>query len=424
MSNQLQIIGFGVAGLGLALAADRNHGLDAWLARGVRFIDSANADAPWRSLHYAINANSDARDFLLAIRPDGAFGDLLEGAAGRALLMHDSTPVALRLVSAFFQQVAARLRERVTAHPRSAILHRSAVTRIVLGADGDVSSFGAGGELIAHSRHAVLAVGSEQPTARFARQFFSRPGYADVVPSDQVLRTEADEAIGRVLSSGLKVLIAGGSHSGFSCANYLLERFGAKIAAQQVIIASRHPVRQYYHSSGHALACGAPLAGAAIDPVSGQVNRLSGIRGDASALWEQIRDGHEQRVYFDLGGTILQQARSNPSIGLAIYAAGYEPRRIPVYDAGGHRIALAYARSNALTTACGNLTTETGRVLENLFGIGLGHALPGADGYQVGINYFHGEAAAHILQRTAPVDGTAPCPPSLFLPPKNVFKVF
>jgi hypothetical protein len=398
--SQMQVIGFGVAGLGLAVAADRAHALEEWLGRGLRFIDGSSADAPWRSLRYAINANSDAADFLTGIRADGVFGDLLRGRHGRLLVQHGTGPVDLRLVAAFFDELAQRLRQLAAGHPRSVIQHRSRVSKIVLERDQSVSSFGAAGELIARSRCAVLALGAEQPVARFTRLFFPGAGRACVLASDQVLRAEADEQIASVLERGMRIVIAGGSHSGFSCAQYLLERFAGRLGARQIVIANRHPVRRYYRSAAHAGAM--PLADASIDPLTGQVNRLSGIRGDALALWERISDGREQRVVLDPGAACLHQPQPDGSTGLVIYAAGYEPRRIPVVDAAGHRIPVAYGRSNALTTASGNLTTETGRVLESLYGLGLGHALPGADGYQVGVNYFHGEAAGRILQRAAP----------------------
>jgi hypothetical protein len=224
------------------------------------------------------------------------------------------------------------------------------------------------------------------------------------VPSEQVLRTEADEAIDRVLSLGAQIVIAGGSHSGFSCADYLLKHFGNRIRPAQIRIASPYPIRRYYACIEEAPATALPDA--KLDPITGQVNRFSGIRGDAAVLWQNIDSGKEGRIVLDIGEPYAYQTRQDSSTGLVIFAAGYEPRRVPLFDTAGHQIMIAYSRSNALTSPSGNLTTENGRVLESLYGLGLGHALRGVDGYQVGINFFHGDAATRILQRESQRDST------------------
>jgi hypothetical protein len=173
-SSQMQVIGFGAAALGLAIAADREDKLNEYLDRGLVFIDGEEARAPWRSLNYAINANSNAGDFISAIRPDGAFGSLLNGKTGRLLMQHQTQPVSLHLVATFFGELAQCLKRKLASFPRSGIKYGSRVCKLVLEEDQSISSFGTNGDLIRHSRSAVLALGAEQPVARFKQTFFFR----------------------------------------------------------------------------------------------------------------------------------------------------------------------------------------------------------------------------------------------------------
>jgi hypothetical protein len=381
---QMQVVGFGVAGLGLAVASDRTGELERWLDAGVVFLERGTAELQWRSLNYAINSNSAAADFLAAVRPDGLFAAALQGVHGRALAAYGQEPVPLRLAAEFFDDVAHALRSALARHARSAIRYHSTVARLVIDGPDRVSSYDAHGRLLAQSACAVLATGGEQDP---------RSAGALRIGSELLLRGEADDLIEAALQCDGPIVIAGASHSGFSCADYLLQRYGSRLAPGRIVVLWRHPVRQFYASLANARAAGLSDEHCCVDPATGQVNRLSGIRGDARTLCQRVLAGAEPRV------RLLAEAAANeagPS-ALAVYAGGYAPRQVPLFDGAGRALRLARSRANLLTTGTGNLVTADGVVLRNLYGLGLGHAMSGTDGPQVGVNFFHGAASEAIL---------------------------
>lgn len=386
----MQVVGFGVAGLGLAVASDRTGELERWLDAGVVFHERGPSELHWRSLSYAINSNSAAADFLAAVRPDGLFAAALQGVHGRALAAYGQEPVPLRLAAAFFGDLAHALRCALARHARSAIRYHSTVARLVIDGPGRVSSYDAHGRLLAQSACAVLATGGEQDPGGAGAL---RAGAALRTGSELLLRGEADDLVEAALQGDGPIVIAGASHSGFSCADYLLQRYGSRLAPGRIVVLWRHPVRQFYASLANARAAGLSDEHCCVDAATGQVNRLSGIRGDALTLCQRVLAGAEPRV------RLLAEAAAHEAgpPALAIYAGGYAPRQVPLFDGAGRALRPASSRANLLTTGTGNLVTADGVVLRNLYGLGLGHAMSGTDGPQVGVNFFHGAAGEAIL---------------------------
>ncbi|MDT7787047.1 MAG: hypothetical protein QOF58_5466 [Pseudonocardiales bacterium] len=382
-----QVVGFGPAALGVAVAADRRGALDQLLAEGLVFFDRCSRRNPdnGRRLPYLIDSNSAAIDFLSGVREGGAFTKALHGRAGQLLRKRASLQVPLAVAGEFMDDLA----EAVTALSAGVVEHAE-VAGVHRDAEGNWTTVSPGGVPLATSRAVVLATGGHEETDQMAKRH--RIPVQRLVPSGELLRGRAQRVVDRLRTGG-RVVVLGGSHSGFAAAGLLLDRLGDAVPRHGVVLV--HRALALAHS-------GPPqIEHAALDwetcHETGMINRFHGLRGAARDLCLRALAGQEDRLLLCESST-PQASAALAEADLVVHAAGYRTRQVPVFDVGGRRMPLRAPDGTVHVDDGCRVMGADGVVVPRLYGLGIGYAQRDANGRRrVGINVFHGGDADRIV---------------------------
>lgn len=390
----VQVVGFGPAGIGVAVAADRHGVFERLLAEGLVFLerarDTSTAAAqrfPWCAL-----SNSPGVDFLSSIAENGVFSDVLAGAAARRLAECGASPVWLKDVSLLLEELAARVEQSCRRTCRSAVLYGADVASVSVEEDKTFTSFDAAGHPLVRSRAIVIATGASERLGD--ADPYARAG-ARVVASGAVM-AGALAPVAACLANGRRVTILGSSHSAFGVADVLLRELGANVQPGQIRIVCRRRAELYFSSADEARSLGLEPEPASICPESAAVNRYNGLRGGARSLCIRVRNAEESRI-------VLTEDRyfhpSEVSAGdVLISATGYAPRRVRFRTAEGQPLMLRFSRCFGLVNDACQLLSRQGKVMPGAFGIGIGYPrLDAAGRGRIGLNRFHGPDGSEIV---------------------------
>ena len=387
--HNLQIIGFGPAALGLFVAADREHRLFEFLDSGIQIHERTPSLHHWRSLKYYIPSNSPAGEFLMGIREDGIFSDLLESEAGKYLSYNAYRTVCLSKVSEFLKLMMYRVERIIDEHP-NCHLHWSSYVSTLQVDDNFICNAPNGKRIV--SRHLVVSTGSKQRQLE-QTSISNLPTYS----SEALQRGIIDEDIIEYLKNGYTPIIVGGSHSGFSTAGFMLDRFGKYFSdTNPFYLYSRSPIKQMLtrREAQHI-----PISdNDKVDPETGDVNKFSGIRHNARDLYRRVVQGNEKRLVIKISDNINSHNVLRPII---ISAIGYRPTPPRIINAENKPISIDLLPSGS-SVAKDPITQELqhqGKNLNNAFGMGIGYSDMGSDGEQVGVNFFHGDTATTLVTR-------------------------
>lgn len=395
-----QIVGFGAAGLGVAVAADRKGVLASMLSDGVIFMDRARdhgtASAqrfPWRAL-----SNSPGCDFLRSIDHNGLFAQVLDSQVARSIRACPTEPVWLQEVALLMADIAARVEAYCAEHTRSAVHYGAAVASVSVEENGTFVSYDAAGRALVHSRSIVIATGADEQCGDAYP--FARAG-AQVIFSGAVMAGRISPILA-ALEQGNRVTILGSSHSAFCVADMLLRDLGNKLRPGQLRVACRRSVDLYFASVEEARTFGAALTQRSICPETGAVNRFNGLRGNAKTLYLKICDGDEKRI------ELMDNQSLHPTeLGrgdVVITATGYTPRRVRFRRADGQPLMLRYSRSFGHVSDECQLVARSGYAIPGAFGMGIGYPrLDSSNRGSVGVNRFHGPDGSQV------VDGIMRC---------------
>lgn len=391
---QTLIVGGGPAGTALLTAATRQDKLPALVRAGLILVERGETIGGGRIGAYAITSDSTADTFLSAVRdnvhPEIAM--LADHPAAREVARHAGAPgVPLEKTAPFLRATGERLGGLVEAHGGQVMTGHEALgarrtadglwaTRLRRVADGR--------EFEALSRMIVIATGGHQPTARLAGERIagaSLIGHVGdrLVQSDDLLALGGLEALARRLADrpAPRIAILGGSTSALSAANLILKGSPAlPLGAGGVTLLHRRALRPFYPSAEAARADGfTDFTEADICPVSGFVYRLAGFRLEARELLlrmlgiggrapdprlvlQPVDDAHDPAALATLD-----------CADVVIAALGYRPRALPLFDVGGHPIALLAhgpGRPPLVDRQC-RVTAASGQPVPGAFGIGL-----------------------------------------------------
>lgn len=390
----VQVIGAGVAGAGVVIAADRRGVLDEVLDAGIVLCDRGRAGG-FESLRYDIESNSPGADFTAGIRGDGVFGANLREPPLAGIAAAGSKRVALTAVSRGIAGILRRFehyaRERGRPPP---IRYGTRVRRILRDADGAFVSVDDRAQPVARSRMVVLALGAEPRHGDLAQwRHRDRTGRAAIASSDRVLRGALDRRCARLLAAGRRLMVVGSSHSGWSVVHRLLTLGGPTLRPGQIVVSERAAAPLYWSAQEAAEA--GPQAVGTVCPYTHEVNRFDGLRGVARTVCRRHRQGLLP---------VLEVVGHRPpgdtgDAAMVIVCTGYAARPIELRDPSGRPVVLGSRGGNREQAPSGELVDAAGRPIPNLFGVGLGHARRVRGVVQVGVNVFHGEGAERIVQR-------------------------
>ncbi|MGX7825342.1 FAD/NAD(P)-binding protein [Actinokineospora sp. 24-640] len=379
MTPSVQVIGFGPAGLGLPLAADRLGRLDELGAAGLVFLDRARHAEALRvsRFPYLIDSNSPAGDFTAAVDPDGRFGPVLRRPAAAELRARAAEPVPLRLVGAYLGDMADNITTWLRTGAGEVRYGRAVAT--VRRHGTTFTSYDAEGRPITDSRSVVLATG--------AREAVEVPG----VPPERVVASAAVLAGRRRAEPGGHAVIVGGSHSGFAVADVLLRKHGVA----GVTVVHRGLSLGFASLADLAGMDAALFAPSAVCRETGRVNRFTGLRSRARELCLAVLAGSEPRVRLCADGT-PEAALALAEATLVVSASGYRSAVPALYD-DEHPVPVTRLGGAALVDDQCRVLGPDGPIA-GVHGLGIGFArLHHTGERRVGVNVFHGPDAGDIL---------------------------
>lgn len=383
----LVILGGGPAGTGPLVWAAQ-HGKLGWLLeQGVAVVERS-AKFGGSLDGYVINADSPGTSFLECLDGDAArdaFAPVLDAGPTRKLEAMRHLYPPLQLIADFERCLGEALAPTV-ANARGCRVARDEASSVRLGFDGGVTVQLKGGETLA-ARAVVFGLGGHQDiTARLSRELVPGVRLADqarekIVPSGQLLKPPGIAEATRILAAAKrpKVVIVGGSHSAFSAAWVLLNKFsGVAFAEGDITIVHRRPQRIFYGNEGEARADRFTYTARDVCPMTGRVHRMGGLRNDGRELWRRIagRPGAAPEPRVRLVPVASQTPEKLRNIfdeaALIVPALGYQPNTVPVHGPTGGRISLAADGGRVAVDRMSRLVRTDGTALPGLFGVGLG----------------------------------------------------
>ncbi|MGH1438625.1 MAG: hypothetical protein ACRBBR_00830 [Cellvibrionaceae bacterium] len=402
----IQVIGFGMAGLGLGLAADRQTCLKEICEKGLVYIDKRRSDQ-FDSLNFNILSNSPAADFITDMHEYSEFGAIFNNKNGKRLrcLWGQATP--LTLASDFFKDAAIHFQQYLSYYPRSHFFSGTSVNKIHIEKDGSVTSYNNKGEYLKNSTFAVIATGSIEKKnyeislmAKILKSYFNL--------SESILRCDHDQLLYNILKEGRKIVIVGGSHSAFSVVEYLLRVFGEILDKNQLIVLNRGNTKLYYENIDEFHKNSIKNERFLIDHESNSVNRYCGLRGSAKKIYESIIRKKENRVKIisiDKGSPLDLIEKQGGDVGMVVQATGYSEKTPEIVDHLGNSIEIKKEKNCISLSKDYNFCTSKGIPIKQIFGIGLGSFVSENPPFSttgevaVGVNIYHQKDAASIINR-------------------------
>jgi hypothetical protein len=359
----LAIIGAGPAGTGPLLSAAKRGKLNSFLDRGVALVEKSAC--PGGTLgKYDLTANSLGTSFVECLEGPFSpklFAGVIQNDVTRYLIQNRLRTPRLSLVGQYLSLLGEALRNSLDKHPKAGVFTGTTATAIYLDRGRAIVTC-ADREICA--RHVLLAMGGECNISAELASWRDK-----MITSDDVLVAGGLQKTQLLLPRDARVVIVGGSHSGFCVTNALLYRLPT--TDLHVTIICRREPRIFYASRSEADADQYPYAEADVCPFTWRVNRLGGLRFEEKQLWRKLRgrapaDNRVEMRVAPLGdcADLLDDA------DLIVSATGYRMRLLPVFDRHGGRVRLA--ESLPLVDERCRLLLADGTPSKLLFGSGLG----------------------------------------------------
>lgn len=396
----VQVIGAGPAGLSLPIAAESLGTYDALLHAGLVMIDTGEHIGEGKLSSYHIHSNSEGGDFYSNLH--GRFKETIPPE----LLASEQQIILLPFVGALLHTIGKLVEQDLSASQQSAFLPRTHIDAIHLSQDTTPLFTSVGGTReIATSRNIVLAPGAyetHKDTSHRDKTFLS----GDVITEKRL--AEITERL--TTAEHPSIVIKGGSHSAFSVAWKLLQEFGdLPFDDGAITILHRSPIKLFASTVDEADEKGIVFNKERdVCSKTGRINRFSGIRNDAQAIYLNIKRGElpqfqlSQVADFSLAQDTLTDAT------LIIQCLGYHAQEIPIFDSRGNHIGpQRTASGRVIVTTSSQLLTHDGNTIPKAYAIGLGHGrLPSpeiggeksAQHHPVdAVNFFHGVVGQDIV---------------------------
>lgn len=418
------VCGGGPAGLGPLVAAAVQGELQRVLDLGVLVVEREARLGGGGIGGYRLRGNSLAGAFLESLQTDadgGFFDGLRNAAVTRALEGIGASPPPLRLVGDYLYALGGVVEKALEASAASAAAPRTRVDYVRLLPDGGVGvgiepSGGRRREVVA--RRALLTLGGCPPAGMLDKELLPgltlRPFADKVVHSSAIVegRWERTAALLRSHRS-LRVAVIGGSHSAWSAAWLLARRSPPGSTTVQIL--HRSPTRLFYMSAAEAREDGYDFDPVAdLCPLSGRVNRFSGLRGDArdlarGALGLSAGDASASAVSClplaeagDAAELALEQA------DLVVSAIGYDARLPELLSAPGKPLGVRRQDVGLAVSPAGELLDPDGEPIPELLAYGLGAGFapsttvggePSASTRADGVWLYHHDVGNVVLDR-------------------------
>ncbi|MCW3847473.1 DegT/DnrJ/EryC1/StrS family aminotransferase [Sphingomonas sp. LB-2] len=405
------IVGGGPAGTALLTAATKHDRLTELAAAGLAVVERDAVLGRGALGNYAITSDSTAETFLTAVKDNSheEIAALETHLSGQEIALYKggTTGVPLARSSPFLTATGARLAQ-IVAENGGFVATRSEVIEARRTRDGNwaarVRNLVTGEERVMRTASIVIATGGHQSREHIAAEQVVGTPLGELA-GDRLMLGDDFLAIGGVDrlreriagNHAPRIAIVGGSTSAMAAAALILKAAPAlPLGAGALTLHHRRPLRPFYFSVEAAWEDGfSDFTPDDVCPVTGFVYRLAGFRLEARELVLRMLGiggrAPDPRMALRLIG---EDSRAEiAAADIVIGALGYRPRALPLYDAGGSRIALmadTAGRPRLVDQRCRVIDSE-GHPVPGVYGIGLasGHV---PDGKLGGESSFSGKA--------------------------------
>jgi hypothetical protein len=389
--------GGGPAALGPFVAAARLGRFDELLARRVLIVDRGTRIGAGSLRHYRISSNSFGGAFVEGIdsvRDDSPLAPARLTAATRELRAHRDRNVPLRIAGAYLDGLGDLLQTALERDSACAVACCTTVSEIALQAGGGVAItlVRDGVDRTIRAERAVLSMGGRPSDALDQLEIWPSMALARWSAKMQPVTTLLDDRkflpgplLDQLQSTG-RIVIVGGSHSAWSAALVLLRDlrvWTGGAPTPQITLLHRSPIRLFYLTAAEATADGFPFDPVRdVCPLSGRVNRASGLKGEARDLARRVlpsnTDGELPINLINLADPSEHNAAAGALDRAAVIfiATGFRSVLPTLHDEAGRPVGLASRRGGLLVSGTGALVTKDGQVLTHLHACGLGVHTP------------------------------------------------
>lgn len=357
------------------------------------------------------------------------FNELCESSAVQTLIAIGNRPAPLSLVGYFLDCLGNFITCHIyKEHGKNILLNNAEVKSVKFYNNEEfgitVKKGKSNSVMMIKTKYLVFSTGGKQKIENaYYKWILSVKGDEKVFNSDFILQEEGYRKIQsqlKLINGKKKIVIIGGSHSGFSSAWILLNdpatyrtiikgeeyqwkrEHGCKKCLEdcicfgrandknwsiseedkinrdelEIIILYRDHIRVYYPSQEEALSdnytCYDPKE--ALNK-QGRVYPFIGIRGDAKDLYNKIIRGEENRVQLIHTQTNEEQHKFIKDADVVIWACGYITNNIPIYDSRNNLLEFYTDEVGSLEVNKElQLLTKNKIPYKNLYGIGQGYS--------------------------------------------------
>jgi UDP-N-acetylglucosamine 2-epimerase len=413
-------IGGGPAGTGPLFAALKEGSLPQLLANGLAVVERSKHLVRGALSSHHVNSDTVADVFLECL--NGEAGATL-GIGDMATLIepirkHTGRSIPLPDLDGYLLSIGERLEHLVANHVNCRVAKERTVELVQRTRDAQWSIHlsGEAGPMIA--TNVLLATGAMHRSAR-------NKGLAEIADktlrgsSEQLLHGQLDELLTGTISRHTRIRIVGSSHSGFSSAWYLLNRFGERIERPGAIrIVGHARPKIFFPSSAEALSIGYTDHGPTdVCPITGRLYRLAGLRMDGRSLYLRmlgLEGPREDRVVLELKDP-ADTDKAHSTSDVEIDATGYRFRSVPLVNERMEPIALLGEHTGHWVDERCRLLDASGIALPGLYAMGLatGYIPSGALGGEPsfaaqtnGLWYYQNSLGAIIVNELLHADPT------------------
>src|SRR5579883_2052088 len=296
------ILGGGPGGTGPLVWAAQIGALQAWLNAGVAVVDYKPTIGGTIG-RYIINSDTLGGAYLefLDSRPSrDAFQPLVFDSATQEIERMRRGFPPLSTVGQYFRQFGAILARILADSDGGEFIPHAAVQSLSYRPDGALTveiSEGGGGTARITAKTAIMALGGRHDWApHWTAEILPDVRLADypaakIMSSDRLFTAEGRQRAAAIIGAAPtpRVVILGGSHSGFSAA-WVMTALMPEVAfgAGDIVIFMRREPPIFYENRDAAAADGYPVSSDNICPRTLRVHRLGGLRGDGRELWRRL----------------------------------------------------------------------------------------------------------------------------------------
>lgn len=415
-TKQVVFIGAGSAGIGPLVYAKGAGRLPGYLKRPIAIIEKSSQFGSGSFGDYLINTNSKSELFLECLQGSRAehFPRAIGSAAFRILSGQRHLPGAMRTVGELLEEIGKDVADTIYRSGTSSIMTRTAATKITTNIDGtfsvDIASENGASRI--HAHNLVLATGGSALRMPHALKrlvsICSRRARSDLLMlhSGDLLGAHGYKMAIEELKKrrGCRALIIGGGDSAFSAAWLLLQSTELEFGERGLTVAYRSTPKVCFDSAERALECGySEFAKDDICPQTGIVFRIGGLRHDAKELYLNITAGREPRVCLKQldDGLAALAAEDLSDVGVVIFATGYLPTEVPIFDDSARPIPLLGTFTGKYVDGQGRVIRANGEVFKHMYAIGLCSGYLPMEGGFGGESSFDGLANSVALCQTS-----------------------